>query len=182
MHVDDVLRALMKQGEDIENFNADLLETLERAKGIGRLFIMGNGGSSAIASHAVCDLMKRAATLPVICLSDNAPIVTAIANDMSYDHVFSEQLKYHHLAEDDVVLVISSSGNSPNVIRALDVAENVGAHRYAMVGFTGGKCKRPGVNLLHIKSDVYEVVEDCHSIALHDLVREIMKREQEKSW
>jgi D-sedoheptulose 7-phosphate isomerase len=118
--------------------------TQARTKG-RRIFVFGNGGSAAMASHFACDLGKGTVQegktrFKVISLSDNVPLLTAYANDFGYETVFAEPLA--SLAEpDDVAIAISSSGNSPNVLRAMDVARERGLTTIGITGFEGGRLK-----------------------------------------
>lgn len=136
-----------------------------------RVFILGNGGSAATASHFACDLGKgTSVTAPtrfrVIALTDNVPLLTAWANDVAYDDVFAQQLA--NLVESgDVVIAISASGKSPNVLRAIEMANSVGA---TTVGFTGGDGGplREMVDLpVHIPGGTTEQIEDAHLIIQH---------------
>jgi len=110
-----------------------------------RIFVMGNGGSAAMASHFACDLGKGTVQegkphFKVISLNDNVPLLTAYANDFGYETVFAEPLA--SLAEPgDVAIAISSSGNSPNVLRAMDVARELGLTTIGITGFEGGRLK-----------------------------------------
>src|SRR5258707_7826951 len=111
------------------------------------LFLFGNGGSAALASHFACDIGKgtiarQRRRLKTIALTDNVALITAWANDKSYEEIFSEQLE--SLAEKgDVVLAISGSGNSPNVIRGLEAARRLGAQTLVLTGFAGGRAAAP---------------------------------------
>ncbi len=135
------------------------------------VFVFGNGGSSANASHIVTDLVKSAAPpgLPrfkVTCLSDNTPMLTAYANDVGYDAVFSGPLKA--LAEaGDVAFALSGSGNSPNVLAAMDVAAEMGLTRIGLAGCGGGKLQAKCDLCLVVPSDSMQVVEDAHLAVLH---------------
>lgn len=146
-----------------------------------RVFICGNGGSAAIASHFVVDLLKTVPTGPsVISLVDNSPVLTAIANDMSYDKVFSHQLaKHYSQGERDVLIAISSSGRSPNVVAAAEHALKVGMTVLTMTGFDtnnplrslGLATSNPGREAqLWVDSDNYGVVEDAHHICMHAVI------------
>jgi len=118
--------------------------TQARAEG-RRIFVMGNGGSAAMASHFVCDLGKGTvqegeARFKIMSLNDNVPLLTAYANDFGYETVFAEPLA--SLAEPgDVAIAISSSGNSTNVLRAIDAARKRGLTTIGITGFAGGKLK-----------------------------------------
>ncbi len=122
------------------------IEVLNQARTEGRrIFVMGNGGSAAMASHFACDLGKGTVQegktrFKVISLNDNIPLLTAYANDFGYETVFAEPLA--SLAEPgDVAIAISSSGNSPNVLRAMDVASERGLRTIGITAFEGGKLK-----------------------------------------
>jgi len=142
-----------------------------------QVFIMGNGGSASTASHFVCDLAKntRHANLPafrVIGLADNMAIFSALANDEGYDQVFAQQLS-SLLQPGDVVIAISASGNSPNVVNAVELANRMGATTIGMTGFDGGRLKAM-VNLeIHVASHVIEHVEDIHLILEHLISKEL---------
>lgn len=139
----------------------------------GTLYVMGNGGSAATASHFAVDLCKTAGVkgkrpLKVVCLNDNVPALTAIANDLSFDEVFAHQIDA--LVEPgDLVLLISGSGNSPNLVRAHEAAKRCGASTAALLGFDGGKLKALADVNVHVLSDQYGVIEDMHMAVGHML-------------
>ncbi|OGS04756.1 MAG: hypothetical protein A3G41_02210 [Elusimicrobia bacterium RIFCSPLOWO2_12_FULL_59_9] len=161
------------KGLDLEILGR-IAEVLEGARKEGRqVLIIGNGGSAATASHMANDLAKTAAVkgqkrIKAIALTDNVPIITAIGNDMSYDDVFSEQLDFM-VSAGDVVILISGSGNSPNVVKAAQLARQRGAVTIGLLGFSGGKLKSMVDYPLHIASDHYGVVEDIHLSINHIL-------------
>lgn len=140
-----------------------------------RVFIAGNGGSAATASHMMADfqkttLAKNHGTLPkrirAIALSDNIPLITAWGNDVSYDLVFAEQLR--SLADaGDLLLVISASGNSPNIVAALEVARECKVKTIGFLGFQGGKSLALCDIAAVVRSENYGVIEDAHSIFMH---------------
>jgi D-sedoheptulose 7-phosphate isomerase len=139
------------------------------------VFIAGNGGSAAIASHLACDLEKTVAgprgkraprRLRAVSLNDNLATLTAWANDEGYENVFSERLRAHADA-DDVLLVVSSSGNSPNIIEALRVAGELGLRTVAWVGFDGGRALRLAECVVHVPVNDYGMVEGIHSVISH---------------
>ena len=125
---------------------ARTIDILTQARTEGRrIFVMGNGGSAAMASHFACDLGKGTVQegktrFKIMSLNDNVPLLTAYANDFGYETVFAEPLA--SLAEPgDVAIAISSSGNSPNVLRAMDVARERGLTTIGITGFEGGRLK-----------------------------------------
>ncbi len=138
----------------------------------GQLFLCGNGGSAATASHLANDLGKGASygrqgpRFRVIALTDNIPWITALANDVSYDVVFAEQLR--NLGQSgDVLLAISGSGNSPNILAAAAAAREIGMEVIGWTGFGGGKLA--GAADLAIVADSHHMgrVEDVHTILMH---------------
>jgi D-sedoheptulose 7-phosphate isomerase len=144
------------------------------------IFTCGNGGSAAIANHFVCDHTKgtRADTdlLPRIhSLVANIEINTAIANDMAYDQVFSYQLQ-SYASPGDVLVVISSSGNSPNIVNALLWAKDHGVSTIAMTGFDGGKARDLADMPLYVAAHNYGVVEDVHQSLMHALAQFLRQR------
>jgi len=150
----------------------------------GTIWVAGNGGSAAIADHTVCDCSKGTYVeghIPVktISLASNIPMLTALGNDISYDAVFSEQLKYY-LTDKDALLVVSSSGNSPNVVNACEYANAKGVPTIAFVGFKGGKLKELAQHVVHIEVENYGIVEDTHQSLIHVLTQ-YMKSRAEKA-
>jgi D-sedoheptulose 7-phosphate isomerase len=157
---------------------ADALQTA--IAGNATIFTCGNGGSAAIANHFVCDHTKGARTdtdvMPrVHSLVSNIEINTAIANDLAYDHIFSYQLK-SYASPGDVLVAISSSGNSPNILNALQWAKANGVVALAMTGFTGGKAHELADISLHVAAHNYGVVEDVHQSLMHALAQFIRQR------
>lgn len=153
---------------------AAIVETLLVAAEEDRnVYILGNGGSAATASHLACDLVKAAnaaghARLRAIALTDNVPLLTAISNDLSYDDVFAEQVRI--LARpSDVVIAISASGNSPNIIKGVMVARTIGATIIGLTGFGGGQLRLLSDICLVAPSDEYGPVEDMHMIVAHTI-------------
>ncbi len=148
----------------------------------GTVWTAGNGGSAAIADHTVCDCSKGTnvpGTPPfrTVSLASNVPMLTALANDISYDDVFSEQLKYY-LTDKDAVLVVSSSGNSPNVVKACEYAKAQGVPTVAFVGFKGGKLAEIADTVVHIAVDNYGIVEDTHQSLIHVLTQYMRARNE----
>lgn len=149
------------------------------------IFSCGNGGSAAIESHLTCDCMKGVATDTefrprIISLSSNVPVMTAIGNDFGYDHTFSGQLFYQARPK-DVLIVISSSGNSPNIIEALTEAKRIGMRSIAIIGFDGGKSIDMADCVIHIKSDNYGIVEDASQAIMHFIAQTIRRQYSDKN-
>ena len=151
---------------------AQAMELLEKALVERRqVFVAGNGGSASTASHMAVDLMKTVAKaggrgLRVISLPDNVPIITAIANDNSYAEVFAGQLI--ELGQPgDVLIVISGSGNSPNIIRALEAARQMQISTIALLGMGGGKADRLADYPVIVPCDEYGPIEDVHLTINH---------------
>ena len=151
---------------------------LDGAYGRGAvLYVCGNGGSASISNHLACDHSKGAQTdtdlrPKVVSLATNMEIITAIANDISFDDIFVYQLKT--LAEPgDVLLTISSSGDSENVVRAAQWAKDNGLDVIAFTGFSGGRTAKLAKVNLHVEGDNYGVVEDTHQGLMHVLAQYI---------
>lgn len=142
-----------------------------------QVFIMGNGGSASTASHFVCDLAKntRNPQLPnfrVIGLTDNMAIFSALANDEGYENVFAQQLA-SFVEADDIVIGISASGNSANVLNAIELGNRMGARTIGMTGFDGGRLRKMVDVDIHIPSDCIEHVEDIHLMLEHLICKAI---------
>ena len=138
------------------------------------IFVLGNGGSAATAAHFAADFGKNAVKSDenrpkVISLCDNVPYITAYGNDMGYENIFAEQLK-NLLTEGDLVIAISASGNSPNVIKAAEYAKSKGTGIIALTGFDGGKLKEYADIHINVASSGYEPVEDIHLVTAHIIV------------
>jgi D-sedoheptulose 7-phosphate isomerase len=153
----------------------ELGETLLRAyRNSKQVFLLGNGGSSSTASHMAADLAKNTIgpnmkRFRVVSLNDNAAIMTALANDLGYESVFSEQL-VNLVQAGDVLIVVSASGNSPNVLKAMRYARTRSAEVVGLLGFDGGAAAALADIALIVPSDNYGVVEDVHLIINHILV------------
>jgi len=167
----------------LDRLPLDVLEKLftviEEAHAAGKqIFVIGNGGSAATASHMMNDLNKGTLghkgdaswkRFKVIALTDNVSLMTAWANDTDYNTVFSEPLK--NLANrGDVLIAISASGNSPNIITAVEVAKKLGVKVLGLGGFTGGKLAQLADVCVVVPSNEYGPVEDVHMIIDHILV------------
>jgi D-sedoheptulose 7-phosphate isomerase len=140
-----------------------------------QIFIMGNGGSASTATHFVCDLAKNTRRpgwphFRTIGLTDNMAILTAYANDEGFENVFSEQLA-NMVKPDDIVIAISTSGNSRNVLKAIELANRMGASTVGFTGFDGGDLGKIVQYHVHIASNIIEQVEDLHLALEHMICR-----------
>jgi len=158
--------------EDIEKIATAFIEARDNGKTI---YTIGNGGSGSTASHMVCDITKgcsfnKKKRYKMFCLNDNIPTILAYSNDVSYDVVFEEQLK-NVLQEGDIVLAISGSGNSKNVIRAVNYAKSVNAKIIGMTGYNGGLLKKLSDISLNANIDDMQISEDIHVIVMHMLYK-----------
>ncbi len=136
-----------------------------------QIFVMGNGGSAATASHFACDLNKgisfgKDKRFKIICLNDNIPTMLAYSNDTSYDEVFVEQLK-NFLQEGDVVIGFSGSGNSKNVLKAIEYANSKNALTVGITGYSGGKLKETAKCSVNSNVDDMQLSEDMHLVYVH---------------
>ena len=139
------------------------------------VFAFGNGGSGAMASLFIGELVKSLSyknekKFKAMCLNDNIPSLLAFANDVSYEDIFVEPLK-NFVKPFDIVIGISGSGNSKNVIKALEYANNIGATTIALSGFDGGVMKKIANINLHASIDDMEIVQDAHMFLLHCIKR-----------
>ncbi len=154
----------------------DILAAANRAGQV--IYICGNGGSAATATHFGCDLAKRpiVAGQPrfrVIALTDNNALMTALSNDISYDAVFSEQL-LPLVRKNDVLIGISGSGNSRNVLNAVKVAKDAGALTVGFCGYDGGKLKAMVDIPVHVPSHTMAMVEDVHLMLEHAICERLL--------
>lgn len=142
----------------------------------GRIFVAGNGGSAAIADHLLCDFKKGTQSelhdcLPVHSLVGDMALVTAIANDLSYSDIFSYQLKLENLGSGDLLILISSSGNSPNIIKAAGYAKIENVKIIGFTGFDGGLLRKMADISFHVPVQNYGIIEDCHQAVMHYLAQ-----------
>jgi D-sedoheptulose 7-phosphate isomerase len=169
------LQELKKHDDVIEKIGKKLLEARESGSTI---YIIGNGGSASTASHMACDLLKSCITkeksrFRAISLSENVPVFTAWANDTSYDLVFSEQMK-NFVTEKDLVVAISGSGNSKNIIKGVETANEIGAYTIGLTGMGGGKLAQIAKLSLIVPNDNMWRIEDIHLMLNHLLVSVFM--------
>ena len=156
---------------DIDAVNDALNLLMETAKNHKRIYVFGNGGSSATASHFVDDFCKGVSEyvedkFRFICLNDSVPTIMAIANDIGFEEVFRFQLR-GVIDPGDVIIAISGSGNSKNVINAVEYAKEQGNKIIGLTGFNGGKLKELSDISLHVPINSMQVTEDIHMIYDH---------------
>jgi D-sedoheptulose 7-phosphate isomerase len=177
-YLDSVSRLLAQlPAEPLVGIVDRLLEAYRSGR---RLLLLGNGGSAATASHLVADFQKcvylaGGKTFQALAVTDSMPLITAWANDTSYENVFAEQVRTW-TQPDDLVLAISGSGNSPNVLRAVTVARECGAYTIGLAGFQGGKLKALVHECIVVPSDNMQQIEDVHMVIGHVLFRRMMER------
>lgn len=149
-----------------------VMNILEDARINGkRIFICGNGGSASTAAHFECDFNKgisydQKVKYDFECLSDNVPMMMAIANDIGYEDIFVVPLK-NKLKSGDIVIGISGSGNSENVVKAIEYGNEIGAETIGLVGYDGGRLKEIAKYHIHVRMDNIQVVEDVHLMLDH---------------
>ena len=161
---------------NIETLARVILEAYEKGN---RVFIFGNGGGSATSSHFACDLAKGTAAsgkprLKAISLAENVPMITAWANDTDYTNTFGEQLR-NLVEKDDVVIGLSGSGMSPNVINAFKVANDAGAVSVLLSGFSGGKAVEVAHKSIVVPCEDMQQIEDVHLILCHIIFRMVRR-------
>ena len=176
-----VMVSLPKEG--IDQIASCLLNVCDAGRTV---YLCGNGGSASLASHFACDLGKGTAycnggkRLRALSLTDNLPGLTAWANDSSYEDVFSEQLR-NFVQPHDVVFAISGSGNSKNVLNALQVAREAGATTVGISGFQGGKMKALCDICVVVPSNNMQIIEDVHLAMAHSIFRIVYTRMSRRS-
>ncbi len=156
-----------------------LIEAYENGR---QIFLLGNGGSASTASHIACDLQKGVGALAkkpfkALAVTDSIPIMTAWGNDTEYANIFAPQIKTW-AQPGDVVLAFSGSGNSPNVLRAVEAANGIGALTIGFAGYSGGKLKQAAKKCIVIECDNMQQIEDLHVVLGHlifSVVRDTLK-------
>jgi phosphoheptose isomerase len=186
-YADAVWDAMNSVDKNILDIAANtLLDTFVRNRTV---YVCGNGGSAAIANHLTCDCMKgvamdrgTGATLKVHSLACNVPLMTAIANDIGYEEVFSRQLEWLSPNMYDVLIVISSSGNSPNIVKAINTAIDKNMRVISITGFDEyNKAKFYSDFPIHIKSDNYGVIEDVSQSVMHYIAQTLRRTLSDKN-
>lgn len=165
--------------EDLDQVVNEVMFAYDRGN---NLFLFGNGGSAALASHFACDLGKGTVLanngqrrFRVLALTDNIPLMTAWANDASYEDIFAEQLR-NFVTPGDVAFAISGSGNSPNVLYGLEVARSHGARTIGLTGCQGGKMKSLCDVCVIVPSNNMQIIEDFHLSTTHSIFSVIRHR------
>ena len=154
-----------------------------------QIFLVGNGGSASTASHFACDLSKgtlqrvydeNEKRFKIISLTDNVAVLTAIGNDLSYNDIFSQQLK-NLINKEDILIAITGSGNSQNIINAVETASKAKAITIGFLGFDGGKLLPLLDYYIHVPSDHYGQIEDIHMILSHLISSGLAKLKRNKN-
>ena len=166
-----------RQWDDVERFANSLLKIWQRKS---HLFICGNGGSAANAIHLANDFLYGIGSgvvpgMNVEALTANSSVLTCLANDIDYESIFSAQIKVKGDPL-DLLLVLSGSGNSPNVIAALEVAKELGMETWAILGFSGGKCANLADNVIHLRVEDMQLAEDFQLIVGHMCMQWLKKQ------
>jgi D-sedoheptulose 7-phosphate isomerase len=163
----------------VENIPTELIDEISdailRAHYQDRaVFLFGNGGSASLASHFACDLGKGTALpgsnkrLRVVALTDNIALITAWANDKSYEDIFAEQLR-NLVRPRDISIAVSATGNSPNVLKALNISRQMGGFNIGLTGFDGGKLRALCDLCLVVPSNNMQLIEDLHLSVAHSI-------------
>jgi D-sedoheptulose 7-phosphate isomerase len=176
LYKNDLLQAI--DTIDLEKVG-EAIEVLKQARDANRhIFVCGNGGSASTASHFACDMVKgasfgRESRFRIMALTDSLPTITAYSNDVSYDCIFAEQVK-NFAQPGDVVMAISGSGNSPNVLRAMEYGKSIGCRTIALTGRDGGKLAPLADINIQAKIPHMGRIEDVHMIVAHMIAYNFM--------
>lgn len=154
--------------QSVEKLYLDLSRTWDDGK---RIYLCGNGGSAGNAIHLANDFIfgagkSKGIGLRAEALPANQSVISCLANDIGYEEIFAEQLRVKG-EEDDILIVLSGSGNSPNVLRALEIARKIGMSSHAILGYDGGKAKTMADNVLHVNINDMQIAEDAQVIIGH---------------
>ena len=160
--------------QEVGNAISLIKKTVEEGR---RIAVCGNGGSAMAASHYITDWNKMVYShtkvkFNGICLSDNVGLITAYSNDLSYDEVFSEQVK-NLLYESDLLITLSGSGNSENVVKATNVANEMKVNTLTICGYDGGKLKQVSKNSVWIRSNDMQLCEDAQTVFGHMVMKSL---------
>ena len=169
LYVDNLTRALHLDGmSQVPLLGHALREVWQAGRGI---YLCGNGGSAGNAIHLANDLLygvgaKHGVGMKVEALSANPAVLTCLANDIGFDQIYAEQLRVKG-APGDILIALSGSGNSPNIVKALEMANSLGMKTFALLGFSGGKCKAIAKHPIHFEIDDMQIAEDLQLIVGH---------------
>tara|TARA_B100000787_G_C16093715_1_gene250162 strand:+ start:161 stop:733 length:573 start_codon:yes stop_codon:yes gene_type:complete len=176
-YIDKLSNSILdSKSENLIQASNEIIRTIKRK---GTIYVCGNGGSAAIANHYVCDFLKffRQKTRykpKIVSLSNNIEVITAISNDFDYKKIFSYQAE--SLCEKkDLIIIISSSGNSKNIIEIVKFAKKNKIKTIGFSGFKGGYLKKNSNISVHINADNYGISEDAHHILMHVLLQYLIK-------
>jgi D-sedoheptulose 7-phosphate isomerase len=171
--------------ETLEKLEVDKVEELCQLilsawKTNNTVYLCGNGGSAANAIHVANDMTygagkKNGKGISIEALTSNSAVLTCLANDLSYEDIFSEQIRTKGKSK-DLLIVFSGSGNSKNVIKAIEIAKNKKMKTFAVVGFDGGKCKKIADNFIHLNINDMQVAEDFQLIVSHMCMQWLSKQ------
>ncbi len=177
-YFDKYTSGLIEQIKKIDKKKINVLKNLIKKTG-KKIFICGNGGSAANAEHISNDLMlginPQKKGLNIICLNSNISKLTCIANDLSYEDIYSHQIDILG-SRGDLLIVLSGSGNSRNIIKALKRAQKKGLNTFAILGFNGGKSKKIADNFLHFKINDMQIAEDMQLIVFNLIMKSLLKK------
>ena len=161
---------------------ATLCETMQEAWRSGRnIYLCGNGGSAGNAIHLANDFIYGAGLkdngfgMKVEALSANAAVITCLANDIGYENIYSQQLKVK-AQRGDVLVVLSGSGNSPNIVKALETGNSMGMKTFAILGYSGGRCKAIAQFPIHFEIDDMQIAEDLQLVVGHICMQWLCKQ------
>ncbi|MDF1530637.1 MAG: SIS domain-containing protein [Sedimenticola sp.] len=169
-------RELLQDTEQLKAFDRAMQEIIICYQQGGRLYIAGNGGSAADAQHLaaelVCRFGKERPALPAEALTVDSSTLTAIGNDYGYDHIFSRQVE-GKMKQGDIFLAITTSGNSPNILRALEQCRSMGLTSILLSGHQGGKAATLADHLILAKGDETSTIQELHIVIIHALCQSI---------
>ena len=179
--IDDYADRLKKAIDNLDrNMINDAMNVLLKAyENENTIYIFGNGGSASTASHYVCDFNKGvsislAKKFRFVCLNDNVATVMAIANDCGYENIFLMQLE-GKLKKGDIIIAISGSGNSKNIIKAVEYAKEQGNEIISLTGYDGGKLLKLSDHPIHANINNMQIAEDIHMMLCHMMSSVIAK-------
>tara|TARA_B100001057_G_scaffold423880_1_gene446290 strand:+ start:1145 stop:1717 length:573 start_codon:yes stop_codon:yes gene_type:complete len=179
-----------KLSEIIDNLDTDRVKLLssimsKKSKGQKTIFICGNGGSAGNANHIANDFIygvggNGGGGMNMISLSANQSVITCLANDCGYEHIYSEQIKVSG-KPGDLLILLSGSGNSKNIINAINIAKKMKIKTFGIFGYSGGKSKKLVDNFIHTKINDMQISEDMQLIIFHICMQLLKKRKIEKT-